>query len=95
MKKNYIGIREARINLSRLIKDVREGMEIVITDRGKPVARLIPAQGTTLSLEERIRNYECCGLIQPREGKRKAETAPVELPGEHLKDLIEEERQDE
>jgi prevent-host-death family protein len=36
------GIREARQNLSALIEDVRKGHEITITDRGRPVARLIP-----------------------------------------------------
>jgi prevent-host-death family protein len=36
------GIREARQNLSALIDEVRKGREIVITDRGKPVARLVP-----------------------------------------------------
>ncbi len=42
------GIREARQNLSALIDEVRKGREITITDRGKPVARLVPprrAQG--------------------------------------------------
>lgn len=36
------GIREARQNLSALIDEVRKGREILITDRGKPVARLAP-----------------------------------------------------
>lgn len=36
------GIREARQDLSALIEDVRKGREIVITDRGRPVARLVP-----------------------------------------------------
>ena len=36
------GIREARQNLSELIEDVKKGREIVITDRGRPVARLVP-----------------------------------------------------
>ncbi len=35
------GIREARQSLSTLIEDVQKGREIVITDRGKPVARLV------------------------------------------------------
>jgi prevent-host-death family protein len=37
------GIREARQNISGLIEMVRKGREILITDRGKPVARLAPA----------------------------------------------------
>ena len=36
------GIREARQNLSALIEDVKRGREIVITDRGRAVARLVP-----------------------------------------------------
>ena len=35
------GIREARQNLSSLIEDVKKGREIVITDRGRAVARLV------------------------------------------------------
>jgi prevent-host-death family protein len=35
------GIREARQNLSALINEVRKGHEITITERGKPVARLV------------------------------------------------------
>jgi prevent-host-death family protein len=38
------GIREARQNISALLDEVREGREIVITDRGRPVARLVPYQ---------------------------------------------------
>jgi prevent-host-death family protein len=36
------GIREVRQNLSALLREVRMGREIVITDRGEPVARLTP-----------------------------------------------------
>ena len=36
------GIREARQNLSGLIEEVAKGHEVTITDRGKPVARLVP-----------------------------------------------------
>jgi len=35
------GIREARQHLSALIEAVRRGHEVLITDRGKPVARLV------------------------------------------------------
>jgi len=36
------GIREARQNLSALLAEVRKGREVVITDRGRAVARLVP-----------------------------------------------------
>lgn len=36
------GIREARQDLTRLLDDVRKGREVVITEHGRPVARLVP-----------------------------------------------------
>ncbi len=95
MKKNYIGIREARINLSKLIKDVRDGMEIIITDRGTPVAKLVPAQGQTLTLEDRIKNYQSCGLIESCPQSEKIDSSPIELPREPAQRYIREERSDE
>lgn len=38
------GIREARQNLSALLAEVKDGHEIEITDRGTPVARLVPVK---------------------------------------------------
>ena len=36
------GVREARHNLSALLDEVKAGREIVITERGRPVAKLVP-----------------------------------------------------
>jgi prevent-host-death family protein len=36
------GVREARQNLSALLDEVKRGREIVITERGRPVAKLVP-----------------------------------------------------
>ena len=36
------GIRQARQHLSILLEEVRKGHEVLITDRGRPVARLVP-----------------------------------------------------
>lgn len=37
-----VGIRELRAHLSTWVDRAREGEEIVVTERGKPVARLAP-----------------------------------------------------
>ena len=45
------GIREARQQLSSLLEIVAKGREVVITDRGREVARLVPPRrpaGTAL-----------------------------------------------
>ena len=39
---HQISLREANQHLSRYIKSVERGEELVITRRGKPVARLVP-----------------------------------------------------
>jgi len=41
------GIRQARQNLSALIDEVRKGREVVIEERGQPVARLVPMARTS------------------------------------------------
>ncbi len=40
-----VGVRELRNNLSRYLERVREGEELVVTDRGRAVARLLPIAG--------------------------------------------------
>ena len=36
------GVREARQNLSALLDEVKNGREILITEHGRPVAKLVP-----------------------------------------------------
>ncbi|HJS75187.1 MAG TPA: type II toxin-antitoxin system prevent-host-death family antitoxin [Vicinamibacteria bacterium] len=38
------GVRKARQALSSLLEDVQKGREVLITDRGRPVARLVPVK---------------------------------------------------
>lgn len=54
-----VGIRELRDGLSRYLAKVRAGAEIVVTDRGKPIARIVP-QG-----ERAIDRLIAEGLVTP------------------------------
>lgn len=65
MTKLIVGIREAKTNLSRLLKEVQKGAEITISDRGILVARLVPITEDSLSIEQRIENLERNGLLDP------------------------------
>lgn len=78
MKPRRTGVREAKARLSRLLRDVQRGQEWVITERGRPVARLSPMAGRTLSLAERIRRLEDSGLVEPV--RREARNLPPPLP---------------
>jgi prevent-host-death family protein len=40
-----VGIRELRDHLSRFVDEVRAGNEVVVTDHGRAVARLVPLDG--------------------------------------------------
>lgn len=37
-----VGVRELRNNLSRYLSSVREGEEVIVTDRGNAIARVLP-----------------------------------------------------
>ena len=43
------GIRELRQNASALIRRVMAGETIEVTERGRPVARIVPLQGRSVS----------------------------------------------
>ena len=47
-----LNISEAKNRLSRLIKAVQAGEEVVITNRGVPVARLVPAGETSAAISD-------------------------------------------
>jgi prevent-host-death family protein len=47
-----VNILEAKNRLSQLIKSARAGEEVVIANRGEPVARLVPAEGLRSSGSE-------------------------------------------
>jgi prevent-host-death family protein len=40
-----VGIRELRAHLSRYVEQVKAGEEIVVTEHGRPVARIVPMNG--------------------------------------------------
>jgi prevent-host-death family protein len=44
----FVGVREAKTQLSRLLEDVAAGEKVVITRRGMEVAKLVPAQPTAV-----------------------------------------------
>jgi prevent-host-death family protein len=48
-----VGVRELRDNLSRYLDRVRSGEEMVVTDRGRAIARVLP-MGTDRVLDQLI-----------------------------------------
>jgi prevent-host-death family protein len=87
------GIKEVKNNLSRLLARVKAGEEVLITERGKPVARIMgePRSGRTIreALSPLIEN----GLITlPSRSLRRDERLPVKLPGKPVSEMVLEDR---
>lgn len=72
------GVRQAKAQFSALVHDASNGREWVISERGVPVARLVPIEHGALSLEERLRRMEAAGDLAP--GRRDARPLPPPLP---------------
>ena len=93
MQNISIGIREAKIKLSRLLKSVQKGREILITDRGRPVGKIVPVEAETLPLAERIQELERQGWIEPQKKKKPRELhPPIQLPEELAQKYLKQER---
>ena len=56
-----VGIRELKNGLSKYIDRVRAGEEVIVTDRGRPVARLSSVDAS----EDRLADLVAAGLVRP------------------------------
>ena len=61
-------VSEIKARLSEYLNQVKAGMEVLITDRGKPVARLVPVSRSK-DLKESLTRMEKQGLIRLGSGK--------------------------
>ena len=65
------GVREARQNLSALLDEVKKGREVVITERGRPVAKLV-ALGGADQADSRLERLIRAGVVIPGTGRLRA-----------------------
>lgn len=72
-----VGIREAKANLSKLLRIVEKGKEVVLTDRGRPVGKLVPIDKKALPLASRIKEMEEAGILEPPLGKGPGRLPPA------------------
>ena len=61
-------ITELKNSLSAYLRNVKAGEEVLITDRGRPIARLVPVSPSD-SIEERMDDLERRGLLKRGTGK--------------------------
>ena len=72
------GVRDAKARLSQLLDEVQQGHEWTITDRGRPIARLVPVAETAVPLAVRLKQLERSGIVEA--GPRTAAPIPPPLP---------------
>jgi prevent-host-death family protein len=60
MSEIRVGVRDLKSRLSEYLRKVKQGHTIVVTDHGKPIGRLLPAEQT---LEERLQVLCQIGLV--------------------------------
>ncbi len=90
---DQIGVREAKINLSKLLRQIKQGREVILTERGTPVGKIVPMPRESLSLAERLRKMEEQGLLEPKcKGVRKRVPPPLPLPEGIAQQYLQEER---
>jgi prevent-host-death family protein len=93
-----VSVREIKNRLSEYLRRVQAGEEVVITSRGRPVARLAPLsesrQGSQ-SEEELIRRFRALPWVKPAQGRRRQLPEPLLriAPGEKtLAEIVSEQR---
>ena len=89
-----VGSRELKNRLGRYLGMVGKGETIIVTDRGKPVARIlppIPASSDTSSMDEILAQLEAEGHLRRGTGRFK-KIKPIRLKGKPMSQMIIEDR---
>ncbi|MEA2932011.1 MAG: hypothetical protein QOI56_796 [Actinomycetota bacterium] len=81
-----VGIRELRDHLSRYLERVQAGEEVVVTDRGRAIARVLPMAGER-PIDRLIRE----GRITPASQRRRSLPNPLKTK-DTASDLVAEQR---
>jgi prevent-host-death family protein len=81
-----VGVRELRDNLSRYLERVQHGENVVVTDRGRAIARVVPIEGER-TIDRLIRE----GRIVPAASAKRPAPRPVRGGGT-VSDLVADQR---
>lgn len=85
-----VGIRVFRDRLTRYVARVRRGQRVVVTDRGRPVAVLIPyeTEGEPAPQRARLTKALSSGHVAPSERRPNPRFTPVRGKGQLASRLI-------
>lgn len=87
------GIKDVKNNLSRLLTRVKAGEEVLITDRGRPVARIVKENQGDKSIRTALGSLVQKGLITlPSRTIQKDRISAVGVPGKPVSEMVIEDR---
>lgn len=82
-----VGIRDLRNHLSKYLDQVRRGQEVVVTDRGRAVAKVVPLSG-----QRPIDQLLADGVVTPAAQNRRSRPRHRIGSTEPVSDLVGEQR---
>ena len=83
-----------KATLSEQLARVKAGEEVVVTERGRPIAKIVPLAGETMGLSAHMSELARNGLISLGKGKISKDIwklpRPVDKQGRAMKALLDE-----
>ncbi len=58
------GVSELKALLSKYLSQVKAGEEVVVTDRGRPIAKIVPIKSAEMKIPPHLLNLERAGLAR-------------------------------
>jgi prevent-host-death family protein len=87
-----LGLREANQHFSKMMKTVKHGEEVILTDRGRPIAMVTPL-GARANWGVRLDRLASAGLIRlPSKPGSIGPAKPVRARGKPASQILSEER---
>ena len=87
------GIKELKNNLSRYLSQVKKGEDILVTERGKAIARIIREDPKEIHLREVLSPLIVKGVIKlPSQKIDREISTPFKLPGKSVSEMVIEDR---
>jgi prevent-host-death family protein len=84
-----VGVRDLKNNLSRYLEQVESGVEVVVTDRGRPIARL---NGIDDVSQDRLAALIAAGVVRPPTSRVRRRPVPL-ASSSPVSELVAEQRQ--
>lgn len=88
-----VGVKEMKNNLSRFLSRVKQGEEIVITERGKPIARIVKESEARNAVYAALYELVEKGSVTlPSKSLEAATPKPIKTIGKAVSEMVVEDR---